>query len=130
MSKPARYINTDLDVAADRDLGPLVAALRARGVDAINEFRDEDGRYRAGFEVGSFPDPDSTIEALLAAIESLDGAARELWAACSVRVLDLGYDCGTDGRLSQSISHATLARAVASGMSFAITLYGLAAPRE
>ena len=121
--KRTHYINTDLDVASDRDLSPLVAALSALGVEAVNEFRDESGRYRAGFEVCCFADPESTIDALVAAIKSLTGEARELWSTCSMRVLDLGYECGTEGRLTQTVSHQTLARAVASGMSLAITLY-------
>jgi len=125
VAKHTHYVNTDLDLASDRDLAPIVAAFAPRGVSAINAFRDELSRFRVGFEANSCHGVEATIVALLDAIESLASTERELWNSCSSRVLDVAYDCGSDGptRFVESISHATLARIARNELSLTITLY-------
>jgi hypothetical protein len=120
-----RYLNTDLDVISERDPASLVDALDKRFVSLIGEVRKELDGYHAIFETHvSDDEPETTVLALLEAVEGLDGEARETWQACSARELHLGYDCGDEPKsYSQAISSATLTRAVAAGMSLRITLY-------
>lgn len=125
MVAQTRYLNTDLDVVSERDPASLVEALDKRFVSLIGEVRKELDGFHAIFETHvSDDEPETTIVALLEAVEALEGDALDVWRACSARELHLGYDCGEEPKsYSQAISSATLTRAVAAGMSMRITLY-------
>lgn len=125
MVAQTRYLNTDLDVVSERDPASLVEALDKRFVSLIGEVRKELDGFHAIFETHvSDDEPETTIVALLDAVEALEGDAREVWRASSTRELHLGYDCGEEPKsYSQAISSPTLTRAVAAGMSLRITLY-------
>ena len=123
-----QYLNTDLDVVAGRDLGPLAAALEARGVSALHVAQAEDGHWYATFETYGENEqhdvPELALTVMLDAIESLEAEVRGLWSECSLREFNIGYDCGDEPwAFNNGLSNRTLARMASAGASLRITLY-------
>lgn len=125
MKLKTHYLNTDLDLHALLDLAPLADALSQRGLYVFHVLEHEDGFWSARFETEEgFEDPEHNIAAMLTAIESLDGPAKSLWAACTLREFDIGYDCGQEpAAFRQHLSAATLSRIAQAGGAVVITLY-------
>jgi hypothetical protein len=121
-----RYLNTDLDLVAARDLTPLAEALSAQGVRPLyGVTHGEDERWYATFETDEqHATPEESMVAMLDAIESLPGPARTLWKKCSLREFNIGYDCGDHPwAFNNGLSNGTLIRAGAAGATLRITLY-------
>lgn len=124
-----RFLNTDLDVVTRRDPAPLVAMLEQLGMHALSapSKRPEDGgAWFVNFEAAHGADAtcESTVLAILAAIENLTGEAREIWYVASTRELHLGFEGGEEPHaFTEALSSETLARAAAAGMSLRVTLY-------
>ncbi len=121
-----RYINTDLDLAAHIDLRPLLTALAAAGVEALHgAVRGDDDAWHAVLETAiHYPEPETTIAAMLTAIEALAPAERSTWNACHQRDFNLGYDCGTaPWAFAAGLSNGLLARIAAVGATVQWTLY-------
>src|SRR5438552_1943531 len=93
------YLNTDLDLSSPDDLTPLAAALESQGFWSLHCERRADGVWYATFEVRcgveSSHEPEATIAAMLPIIESLIDPLRSLWNSCTLRELNIGYDCGS-----------------------------------
>jgi hypothetical protein len=131
-----RYLNTDLDVIASRELTPLAIALAARGICHLCEeprgYDDGGGQWYLTFEVnGSSPDdePEVTIRTMLDALEAIDGDAKELWTVCSKREFNIGYDCGDEPwAFNQGLETGTRRRISELGASRRVTLYPPADP--
>ena len=125
MKSEIRYLNTDLDLTAGRDLSPLATVLQARGVYALSVIRGEDARWHATFETAKcFQTPEESMSVLLDAVESLSGDARNLWSECRSREFNIGYDCGDHPwAFNNGLSNSVLARAAAAGATLRITLY-------
>lgn len=120
--KPAtEYRNTDLDLVCDVDPAILASEFEARGLRA-HVTPGDDGRYYVACEGCNDTEPEPNIIRLLDAIDALSDSARKLWAHCSKRQFDIGYDCGDDF-LSHGISRDTLRRLGHCGASLRITLY-------
>lgn len=125
MKQEIRYLTTDLDLRAPLDLAPLADELIQRGLLPHYVGPWQDGSWSARFAfAASFPRPDSGIAAMLTAIEALGEPARSLWAACTSRDFNIGYDCGDEPwAFSQQLLPETLARIAAVGAGLVITLY-------
>ncbi len=122
------YLNTDLDLVAAHDFALLTNALSERGVDPLGGVQEgDDGQWYAVLETRDYPqpnEPEVTIRVMLDAIEAIDGPAKTLWAACSKREFNIGYDCGDEPwAFNNGLSHATLSRIATLGASLRITLY-------
>jgi hypothetical protein len=120
-----RYLNTDLELESPDELTGLAAVLQSRGLFALHVERGEYGLWRAAFETAQqHTTAQPNIEALLTVIESLDGAGRSAWTACTTRELDIGYDCGVEPWAFQdAIASELLARIARVGASLRITIY-------
>jgi hypothetical protein len=125
MSVTIRYLNTDLDLVSQRDLSPLATALEAQGVYPLHVTRGEDGLWYATFETADqYEVLETSVSAMLDAIESLGDDARELWSECSRREFNAGYDCGDEPwAFNDGLTNETLFRAAALGAALRITLY-------
>lgn len=122
------YLNTDLDLVAACDLTPLTAALEMRGVFALSVAQGEDGLWYARLELsadeGEPHEPERAITAMLAAVESLDLALREMWSQCRVREFNIGYECGKQPwAFNNGLTNGTLQRIAQAGASLRITIY-------
>ncbi len=106
-------------------MAPLADQLVQLGLLSYHVGPWEDGSWSARFATGEwFPEPDSGIAAMLTAIESLDELARSIWAVCTSRDFNIGYDCGDEPwAFTQQLLPATLARMGAVGASLVITIY-------
>lgn len=120
-----RFINTDLEVEVRRPPQALVAALEAHGVFALHEpALGPGGVLSIFFEAMVEGDAQTTVDAILDAVEALTGEAREIWDTSARRTLDLGFDAGASPHaFSEDLSAAIVARAAAAGLSLRITLY-------
>jgi hypothetical protein len=118
-------LNTDLDLISGEDLTPLATALESRGVFALHVDEGEDGAWRARFETtDQHREPAETIEAMVAAVESLREPHRLTWERCVKREFNIGYDCRTGNAvLTQSLPMQLLARVASIGASLGLTLY-------
>lgn len=125
MKHEIHYQITDLDLRAPLDLAPLADALAQRGLFAYYVGPGQDGSWSARFATASgFREPDPDIAAMLTAIESLDEPSRSLWATCTSRDFNIGYDCGdAPWAFNQQLSAATLTRIAAAGAGLVITIY-------
>jgi hypothetical protein len=126
------YLNTDLDLTSPDDLTPLAAHFEARGVFPLHVMRCDDGRWDATFEsVGPHTEPEPNIAAMLAVVESLRKPLRTVWARCSLREFNIGYDCGLEPwAFNQGLSAELLGRMSAAGASLRITLYPDREPKD
>jgi hypothetical protein len=128
MDETTRYITTELELYSPHDLTALVAALEARGLIPCHVCQSSVD-WHALFSCNStadqpYDEPEPQIAAMLSAIETLDPPLRAAWAACSVRLFDIGYNCGREPfALRQELSAETLARLAAVGAALRITLY-------
>ena len=119
------YLNTDLDLRAAKDLAPLAAALEALGVHPLFPPSNEGAESCVTLETDDYHrEPETTMTAMLAAIESLDGEAGAAWEACTLREFNIGYDCGDrPWAFNTGLSNRTLRRLAAAGATLRITLY-------
>ena len=92
---------------------------------ALRVDQEQDGLWSAWFEMNDkFEDPESTISAMLDAIESLPAAARTGWEACHTREFNIGYDCGDEPwAFNNQITFKTLKRIAKAGASIRVTIY-------
>jgi hypothetical protein len=120
-----QYLNTDLDLASERDLTELAAALTDDTVFPLSVTHGENGLWYATFEIeGDSPEPETTIRVLLTAIERLSPSLREAWNQCSLREFNIGYDCGqVPWAFNQGLSAELLGRMVAARTTLRITIY-------
>ncbi len=126
------YLNTDLDLTSADDLSGLATALEAQGVRALHVAHADNGLWLARFETDEqFAEPESSIAAMLSAIESLEKPLRLIWDGCSLREFNIGYDCGAEPwAFNQGLSTALLGRIAAAGATLRITLYPDRPPTE
>jgi hypothetical protein len=121
------YLNTDLDLICARDLTPLTSALDARGVRPLSVDQGGEGLWYSILEITNEAEPDepeTTICAMLDAIEAIDGEAKEIWMNCIKREFNVGYECGDEPwAFNQGLTNSTLKRMASVGASFRITLY-------
>lgn len=120
-----RHVNTDLVLKSDGDLTALSATFTAHGLMELYLTRGEDGRWYACFEADeNHPEPETIITLLLDAVESLPPPLRAAWDGCSLRELDLGYDCGVEPwAFNQGLSAGLLRRVAAASAALRVTLY-------
>jgi hypothetical protein len=126
MEAVTRYCNTDLDLYSPNELTALAAALERRGLALMRPVMRITEGWFCGFSWGGecFDAPEQSISAMLAAIEALDPPLRSAWAGCSLRVFDIGYDCGKEPfAFRQELSAGILVRLTAVGATLRITLY-------
>jgi hypothetical protein len=61
---------------------------------------------------------------MIAVVESLAESLRAVWAGCTLREFNIGYDCGDrPWAFEQGLSTGLLGRIAAVGASLRITLY-------
>ena len=120
-----QYLNTDLDLHSEQDLRPLAEELKRRGLIVLHVTEGKTVKWTASFEATTqLSDADSSIRAMLEAIEALQGDSLELWKTCSFREFNAGYDCGDEPYgFSDGLSNETLRRLSAIGASLRLTLY-------
>ena len=119
------YLNTDLDIISPADPAELVASLQARGVSPLHAEQRGDGLFYATLETDeAFDEPEATIAAMLAAIESLPDALTQFWASCTLRELNIGYECGSEPwAFSHGLTPETLRRIATLRAALRLTLY-------
>lgn len=125
MKHEIHYQSTDLDLRAPLDLASLADALTSRGLSLYHAGPWHDGSWSARFTVSfGFLEPDKDTASILTAIESLDKPSQLLWAACTTRDVNIGYQCGEGPwAFNQQLSPATLTRMAAAGTGLVITIY-------
>lgn len=120
-----KYLNTDLDVWSDRDLRPMEKALTSRGLFSLRPVEPGEGQWFAVFETdATHPAPDENLAEMLSAVESLTDRAAAVWAGCSLREFNIGYQCGDEPwAFNHGLSNDVLRRLAAAGATLRITLY-------
>ena len=118
------FLNVDLDVAAGRDLAPLVQAMLPR-VRALNSGRMGRG-YFARLELSTQPrTPDEAIRKITHVLVALPPSIRRIWARARVRDLNVGIQSGvTPWHTEYGIGPTTLALAAKLGARILVTVYG------
>lgn len=85
----------------------------------------DDGVWYATFETyEQHAEPEPKIAQMLAIVESFSEPLRSLWARCTQKEFNVGYDCGSEPwAFNQGLSATILGRIAAVGASLRITLY-------
>ena len=118
-----QYLNTDLDLVCNFDPASLASEFESRDLIA-HVTAGEDGIYYVLCEGFNDTEPEPNIVRLLDAVDALSDKGREIWARCSKREFNIGYDCGDEPwSFNQGISNSVLRRMADCGASFRITLY-------
>ena len=119
------YLNTDLDLTCTDDLTELANAFQVGGVPPVHVTKGDDGLCYATFESDvQHAEPEPNIAQMLAIVESLAEPLRCLWARCTRREFNVGYDCGAEPwAFNQGLSATILGRIAAAGASLRVTLY-------
>ncbi len=118
-----QYLNTDLDLVCDVDPAMLATEIESHDLVALVNPGD-DGLFYVMCEDNNDTEPEPNIKRLLDAVDALSDGARELWARCSKREFNVGYDCGDEPwAFNQGLSNDVLRRMADCGASFRITLY-------
>lgn len=120
--EPTSFINVDLELSSKENLAGIENELGKRVFVLQSGF--ESGDYILNFEC-SLNETDAVvvIEELLSLIESLSSESKLKLAACHKRVLDIGYDSGTEGVAYNNIPLAMLNRVIANGFDLGISVY-------
>ena len=118
-----RYLNTDLDLVSALDPKMLAAEFKQRGL-AVHVHLGDDGLFYVLCEDGNDSEPEPNIRRLMDAVDELSMDSRRIWAQCSKREFNVGYDCGNEPwSFNQGLSNDTIRRIANCGASFRITLY-------
>lgn len=119
------YLNTDMDLTSGDDLTALAAAFEAQGIPPLHVTHGADKLWYATFETdGQHEQPEQSIAAMMAVIESLAEPLRTVWSGCTRREFNIGYDCGSKPwAFNQGLSGQLLGRMAKAGVSLRITLY-------
>ena len=120
-----KYLNSDLDLNSKDDLTPLGIAFEAGGAYCLHVTLGQDKLWYATFEADTISrEPESSIEFLIAIVESLDRSNKRLWRSCLTREFNIGYDCGSEPwAFNQQLSPELLQRIAHNRASLRITLY-------
>ncbi|WP_298371306.1 hypothetical protein [uncultured Bradyrhizobium sp.] len=98
MATPAQFLNLDLVLKSNSDLGALVAHLD-QGVFVVLH-QEFERQFLLVLELASdepAQDPRSRTEQFLAIIDALPDAMRALWEGCTSRTFSYGFEGGCDG---------------------------------
>ena len=120
-----RFLNVDLDVAAESDLQPLISFWENRLLPLV--LPADTGSDTVRFQCITQPeDPAAAIHLFCEAVEALPPDLTEFWCRCPVRKLDIGYDSGQEQPYCQSdLPGALLTRAMRYFTGIGITVYPL-----
>lgn len=93
------FLNVDLDIHAHADLQPLIKHWKH----LIPLVTPEDaGDNFVRFELGeAYPTAYETIRHFCAAVENLPPDLLQFWHQCPKRILDIGYESGTERPILQ-----------------------------
>lgn len=118
------FLNVDLDLRSEVELGCLLTALAPDTVLL---------RHEGGHAVLELGDPahrsmESTLAALWTLIERLPADARAVWAQCTTRVFDAGFESvlvpGDSGQVYEGlVSPGTLRRIAGLDAGLLVTVY-------
>jgi hypothetical protein len=121
------FLNVDLDVAAARDLLPLVHAL------CPNVFDLHTGPAGAGYQThlelasrgpGEPQDADAAIKRFLRLLAALPLPARRLWNSATQRDFNIGIQAGTEPRAFEfALQPETLKMVARLGARVVVTVY-------
>ena len=118
-----RYLNTDLDLVSGLDPSMLASELEEQGL-AVHVHPGDDGLFYVLCEDRNDSEPEPNIRRLMDAVDELSVDSRRIWAQCSKREFNVGYDCGDEPwSFNQGLSNDIIRRIADCGASFRITLY-------
>ncbi|HEY0993717.1 MAG TPA: hypothetical protein VGD80_41970 [Kofleriaceae bacterium] len=121
--EPAQFLNVDLEIGARGKLAPLIAELAPR---LLELHRGKIGALnRVHYEIGVYvSDADSTMQALIEALQQLTPAARRIWDRAELRDFNIGIQGGLEpGHTEIAVATRTLAQVVALGGRLVVTVY-------
>jgi hypothetical protein len=116
------FLNVDLDIHAQADLQPLIAHWKQ----LITLVTPEDtGTNFVRFELmDSYPTASEVIQYFCTAVENLPPDLLQFWHQCPKRILDIGYESGSERPMLQDAFPAELLLKVAQYFtSLDISLY-------
>ncbi|MCA9408377.1 MAG: hypothetical protein H6755_05875 [Candidatus Omnitrophica bacterium] len=127
MNKKIEYLNTDLDLQAFDKYDELVKKIEKLGLQKLTYDQRENGWFST-FERCVFAEdkeePETTISIILNVIESNDIHLTEEWKKCSLRELNIGYECGDEPwEYNHGLTVDTLKRMANLNISLRMTIY-------
>ena len=126
MTSGTHYLNTDLDLNSEHDLGAIAKYLGDRGWSIHFAEQHPHGYWLGVFEHpnGHEVEPEKAIAAMLGVIDDFPQGLRLHWAECSKRDFNIGYQAGAEPHaFEQTISNDLLRRVAAAGASISTTIY-------
>ncbi|MDC0715116.1 hypothetical protein POL68_42100 [Stigmatella sp. ncwal1] len=118
------FLNVDLILESQVGVSRPLAALG----ESVIVLNNEGGG--ASLELAEQPSsPEEAVEQLLSLIDALPAEAREEWAQCTARTLDVGIQSGASPHdAAFRLSSTVLARAAGLGADVVFTVYACLAP--
>lgn len=121
--EPAQFLNVDLEIGARGKLDALASELSPP---LFELYRGDIGAlHHAHYEIGGCAsDADTTMLALVEAVQQLTPAARRLWDRAKLRDFNIGIQGGLEpGHLELAIATTTLTQVAALGGRVVVTVY-------
>ena len=120
---PSQFINLDLVLRSSSDLTPLAEYLGER-VFVLSSGAAE-GEFHLVLEAGIVAsDPETYIQYFLRLIDALPPEQRTLWAGCSSRIFDFGFEGGYNAPpLQMKLQPTMLGIFAERGLTVEITFY-------
>lgn len=130
---PPTFITLDVDIVSEEDLTPLANyfeepafVLRNQRVDSLFYLSLEPCWFSEQEKT-----PENCAKFFVEEIAKLPNELKELWSRAKSKTFDFGFESGNVQPYYKSeISLETLAKVVAVGASFIITIYQISTPKE
>ena len=126
MAAPSRFLNLDLVLRSNSDLGTLVKHLDTQRVYVISDQKFE-GRFLLVLELtgkDSGQDAQWCTQQFLTVIEEFPDAVLDVWRGCTSRTFSYGFEGGRDfPALDTTITTDLLLRIGQVGANLGITVY-------
>lgn len=111
-----------MELSSKEDLSKIALELKGKIYPLQNDVEKE--IYYLAFECSLNEDePKQVIEEFIELLNSLTGVSKKLLANCHQKVLDIGYESGEEGAITNTLSNALLTRVVEYGFDINVTLY-------
>ena len=120
---PIKYITTDLNLKSKEDLSVLAKGLCKDDAPNLNEWVNGTYELRLG-STGIDKKPSQDIELFCNRVEALPKRAKEVWANCESRILDIAFEGGdTPNNLTSLIDEKQILRLSKLKLGIEITIY-------
>jgi hypothetical protein len=120
------FINVDFELSSLKDFSPLIAELNENIEVLFNEKVENKNHLNFEYSIsGSEVEPFKIISMFFNDLEKLSGDGKKIIEACDKKVIDIGYNSGTEGWQYNMLPNIVLKKISDNGFQLNISIYGI-----